>query len=219
VVDEDQTLRTLAVRFDVGRKYLAAWLRREGIPVPPSRRRPIAVDPEWLRVEYLEHRRTLPDLAAEVGMTAPNLARIAMQHGIALRRRGGASHAASLTKPSGWPEPLASAVLGQGGHQRVQRFQIYATRRSMNDAAVTLSAHPTVLSSQLAQLEAACGGTLITRSTHPNQGPQQVTDLGRRLLEQADRHIGPAPGPPPPPEPLATALASFWGQNGCAGSK
>ena len=212
VLDQKRTLRALAVEFGVGRHYLSDRLRRDGIPVPPSRRRPTVVDPEWLRLEYLEHRRTLPDIAAEIGMTPTNLARIATRHGIPLRRRGGASHAGSLTKPSGWPEPLASAMLGQGGRERMQRFQLYAHRRSLNNAAVALSVHQAVLSSQLAQLEAACGGTLIARSTRPNQRPQQLTDLGRRLLEQADRHMGPAPGPPAPPEPLATALASFWGE-------
>ncbi|MDP9388572.1 MAG: hypothetical protein M3Q48_11845 [Actinomycetota bacterium] len=78
VVDEKRTLRSLADEFRVGRKYLAERLRREGMPVPPSRRRPThVVDREWLRVEYLERRRTLPDIAAEVGTTPPNIARIA----------------------------------------------------------------------------------------------------------------------------------------------
>jgi hypothetical protein len=212
IIDDHRTLRSLAPELGVGRKYLADRLRHDGIPVPPSRRRPVhVVDPQWLRVEYLERRRTLPDIAAEVGTTAPNIARIARQHGIALRSRGGSSHAASLTTPAGWPEPLASAALGQGGTDRVRRFQVYARHRSLNEAAIALSLHQSVLTLQLAHLEAACGGRLITRSPRSQQS-QRMTELGRLILAQADDHLGPHPNAPrPQPEPLAAALASFWG--------
>lgn len=212
VTDDHRTLRSLAPELGVGRKYLADRLRHDGIPVPPSRRRPVhVVDPQWLRVEYLERRRTLPDIAAEVGTTAPTIARIARQHGIALRSRGGCSHAASLTTPAGWPEPLASAALGQGGTDRVRRFQVYARHRSLNEAAIALTLHQSVLTLQLCHLEAACGGRLITRSTRSQQS-QRMTELGRLLLAQADDHLGPHPNAPrPQPEPLASALASFWG--------
>jgi len=212
VVDENRTLRSLAPELGVGRKYLADRLRREGIPVPPSRMRPVhVIHPHWLRVEYLDHRRTLPDIAAEVGTTAPNVARIARQHGIPLRARGAASHAANLKTPSGWPDPLASAVLGQGGEERVRRFQVFARHRSLNEAAIALSLHQRVLTSQLARLENACEGALITRSPRSQQR-QRLTDLGRRLLAQADQHLGVHPDAPPTlPEPLATARASFWG--------
>jgi hypothetical protein len=212
VVEENRTLRSLAPELGVGRKYLADRLRRDGIPVPPSRRRPVhIVDPEWLRVEYLQRRRTLPDIAAEVGTTAPNIARIAHQHGIELRKRGGPSHAASLTTYADWPEPLASAALGEGGKDRVRRFQVYARHRSLNDAAIALSLHTSVLTLQLARLESACGGELITRSPRSQQR-QRITGLGGRLLAQADDHLGHHPNAPRVlPEPLATALASFWG--------
>lgn len=215
VVDEKRTLRSLADEFRVGRKYLAERLRREGIPVPPSRRRPThVVDREWLRVEYLERRRTLPDIAAEVGTTPPNIARIARAHGIPLRGRGGPSHADSLRVPPAWPEPLASAVLGQGGKERVRRFQVYARFRSLNQAAQHLGLHANVLTKQLSQLEAASGAVLIVRSTR-KQANQRLTELGRRLLAQADEHLGQHPATPVPlPEPLASALSSFCGAKG-----
>ncbi len=213
VVEENRTLRSLAIEFGVGRKYLAARLRREGIPVPPAYQRPVhVVDPQWLRVEYLEHRRTLPDIAAEVGTTAPNIARIARRHDIPLRGRGGPSHAANLNRPPSWPEPLGSAVVGQGAKERVWRFQVYASHRSLNEAALALSLHPSVLTTQLAQLEAACGGALLVRSPRSQQC-QRVTDLGCRLLAQADEQLGLHPvAPLSLPEPLATARASFWGE-------
>lgn len=181
--------------------------------MPPPNPRPVhIVDPGWLRTEYLERRRTLPDIAAEIGTTAPNIARIARKHGIPLRSRGGASHAASLTTKVGYPDLLAAALLGQGGTQRVRRFQIYSRLRSVNKGADALGVHQCVLANQLNRLEAACGGQLLTRSTQNHQ-PHRLTDLGSRLLAEADEHLGPHPNAPPPlPEPLATAHSSFWGE-------
>ena len=212
VVDERRALGSLADEFGVGRHYLTDRLRREHIPVPPPHRRPVhVVDPQWLRAEYLERKRTLPDIAAEVGTTAPNVARIARRHGIPLRGRGGASHAANLTIPDGWPQPLATAVLGRVGTERVRRFQVYARFRSLNQASTILRTRQGVLVSQLAQLEARCGGQLLVRSTRHHH-PQHLTDLGRRLLAQADEHLGAHPDAPPDlPEPLARVLSAFWG--------
>lgn len=212
VLDDRRTLRSLAEEFGVSRTYLADRLRRDGIPVPPPYHRPTRpVDPDWLRTEYVDRKRTLPAIAAEVGMTAPNLARIARTHSIPLRRRGGASHAASLTVKPGWPQPLAASVLGQSGTERVRRFQVYARHRSLTQAADALGVYQSVLTSQLAQLEVACGGQLIVRSARTQQS-QCPTALGRLLLNQADKHLGPHPDAPAAlPESLATALASFWG--------
>ncbi len=198
----------------MSRKTVAGAVRREGLPIPPAHAPPRhAVDPAWLRTEYVDRRRTLPDLAAEVGMTPANLARIARRHGIPLRKRGGASHQASLSPPADFPEPLANAVLGQGGIQRVERFQVFARMRSLNQAARLLGTSPATLTTQLAQLEAACGGPLLVRSPRTHR-PQEVTALGRQLLAQADEHLGPHPEAPKDlPEPLASALSSFRGED------
>jgi DNA-binding MarR family transcriptional regulator len=177
---------------------------------PPSKHK---VDPAWLRTEYVDRRRTLPDLAAEVGTTPSTIARIACRHGIPLRERGGASHEASLTAPAGFPEPLANAVLGQGGVERVHRFQVFARTPSLNQAARLLGVSQATLSVQLARLEQACGGPLLVRSPRTHR-PQQVTPLGHQLLSQADEHLGPHPlAPKDHPEPLASALSSFRGED------
>lgn len=211
VVEDRRSLRSIRAETSVGKHALRSALERDGIPCPPGGRSGADVDGAWLRAEYLDGHRTLPDIAAELGMTPSNLARIARQHQVPLRPRGGASHAISMSAPAGWPEPLASAVLGQAGRQRVERFQVYGRTRSINQGAIRLSTTPPVLLSQLAQLEQACGGRLIDRSTR-RQEAQRLTALGERLLQQADRHLGPNPEAPSQlPEPLASALNSFWG--------
>jgi hypothetical protein len=208
VVDENRSVHSIAEEFSVGRKPLTSALRREGIPVPPAHARlRHQIDPDWLRAQYVDEQRTLPDIAAEIGTTPPNLARVAAKHGIPLRERGGASHAASLNAPLGFPEPLASAVLGQGGWGRVRRFQICARSRSVNQAARLVGCKTSVLFNQLAHLERACGRTLIVRATRQQQR-QTLTPFGRRLLSQADEHLGPNPEAPPalPPPPLGDIL-------------
>ena len=212
VVDEGRTLRSIRTETGVSKHALRNALEHDGIPIPPSGRAPrVKVDETWLRVQYLDRRRTLPDIAAELGMSPANLARIAQQQHLPTRPRGGASHAASLTAPADWPHPLADAVLGQGGRERIERFQVYAKTRSLNQGAEKLKTSVAVLVNQLAKLEQACGGELIQRSSR-RQEAQRLTPLGQELLLQADRLLGPNPNAPPQfPEPLSTALSSFWG--------
>ncbi|MDQ6614736.1 MAG: LysR family transcriptional regulator [Actinomycetota bacterium] len=212
VVEDRRSLRSIRTGTKVSKHALRKALRRDGIPAPPSGRAArIKVDESWLRAQYLDRRRTLPDIAAELGMSPGNLARIAQQQHLPTRPRGGGSHAASLTAPADWPHPLADAILGQGGRQRLERFQVYARTRSLNQGAARLSSTVPVLVNQLDQLEHACGGLLIERSGRRQQA-QQLTPLGHQLLLQADRHLGPNPDAPPSfPEPLSTALNSFWG--------
>jgi hypothetical protein len=212
LIDNGGSVRGIATQNGVTRKIVRDELIRHGIDVPvPGRQQLHGIDPEWLRHQYLVELRTLGDLAAEIGATPSTLSRHAQAHGIPLRARGGASHQSSLTAGRGYSHPLALAVLGQGGVERVRRFQIYASMRSLNAAAIRTGLYTTVLISQLNQLESACGGQLIERSPTEQQ-PQQLTDLGRQLLRQADRHLGPNPDAPPTlPEPLAAAIKSFWG--------
>ncbi len=50
--------------------------------------------------EYVTHRRALPELAAEKGMSTANMARWAARHRITLRGRGSASRARRLRADS-----------------------------------------------------------------------------------------------------------------------
>lgn len=214
VIVERRTLRSIARDYGLGRNALAHALRREGIPTPNQGRAPRrSVEAGWLHREYVEHLRPLTDIAAELEMSPTNLARIARRLAIPVRGSGGGSHSASLVAPDGWPLPLADAVLGQGGRLRIKRFQVYARTRSLNEASPILCVRSSILQAQLAQLERACGGGLLTRETRQHDA-QCLTRLGRLLLEQADTHLGAHPDAPPPlPEPIASAVASYRGRD------
>jgi DNA-binding MarR family transcriptional regulator len=186
---EGRTLRDIAREVGMHRRRLAELLRHGGYPVPPSQRRSkYKPEPEWLREQYLDGRRTLPDIAAELGTTAANVARFAKEYKIPLRPRGGASHASAVNHRTELPHPLAAALAGQGGYQRVQRFQTMTNSTSIGEAAKTLEIDPCTISTQLTKLERAAGGVLLRR--RQSGGVRlELTPLGQVLVDQANAHL------------------------------
>lgn len=93
--DQQLSLHTLAPRFGVSRQVLARLLDEYDIPVAAHRRR-IPIDRDWLHEQYATNRRTLADLADELGISRAYLTRRARALGIPLRGRGTPSHARTL---------------------------------------------------------------------------------------------------------------------------
>jgi hypothetical protein len=204
------TLRQTAAELGVDRKTVSRRCRELAIDLAaPGRRRTWQVDPDWLRDQYLKKGRPLPDLAAEVGCSPANMARLAKENGIPLRSRGGVSHRSATVVTEDVPPLLAACLRGQGARARVERFHLIASCRSLNEAGRLIGASQSVLSVQLQKLEAAAGGKLIVRSTKGHE-PLRLTRLGRKLLTQAvdGLDLREMRGEP---EPLATALRSFRG--------
>ena len=161
-----------------------------------SRRLPgpnaISLDPVWLHREYVTWRRSLPDIAAELGCRVANLKKFAHEHDIPVRRRSGPEGFAHLdapgVHPSQVPEPLRSALVGRDARLRLSRFVVLAEHPSLTQAARALGAHQCTLTNQLQQLERACGGLLLHRHPHPRPvGP--LTPLGEQLHRQALDHL------------------------------
>lgn len=211
LVDDGDTLTAIAARYNVQRSTVRAKLIAHDIAIPANHRPRHQIEPDWLHEQYVIRQRTMPEIAAETGASTATIARLIQQHSIPTRGRGTPSHQQSLTAGDSYPEPLASAVLRPGGTERVRRFQVYARTRSLNAAAKRLGVHSATLTTQLAALEAACAGGLLKRLTR-DQHAQQLTPLGRTLLDQADEHLGPHPDAPPTlPEPLAAVHAAHCG--------
>jgi len=161
-----------------------------------SRRLPgpnaISLDPVWLHREYVTWRRSLPDIAAELGCRVANLKKFAHEHDIPVRRRSGPEGFAHLdapgVHPSQVPEPLRSALVGRDARLRLSRFVVLAEHPSLTQAARALGAHQCTLTNQLQQLERACGGLLLHRLPRPRPvGP--LTPLGEQLHRQALDHL------------------------------
>jgi hypothetical protein len=99
VLHEQRSVRSIATDYGLNRKTVTSALKREGIPIPACGRQvQFIIDPDWLQAQYLEHHRTLPDIARQVGTTATTIARIARKHGIPLRPRGDGSHSRALSR-------------------------------------------------------------------------------------------------------------------------
>lgn len=208
LVGRSLTLRQAAAELGVDRKTLSRHCRIAGIDYQaPGRRKTWHVDPEWLRQQYVDLGRPMPDIAREIGCSPAQVARLAREFSIPLRDRGGRSHA-SATRPADVPGGvLPLALRGQGGEQRVRRFLVVAESRSMNDAAQRMGINPVTVLSQLRRTEQAVGGQLIERATK-SHAAHTFTALGRELVEEAVLHFG-LSSRPQIPEPLASALSIF----------
>ncbi|MEW9533647.1 hypothetical protein [Microbispora sp. NPDC049125] len=85
---EHKSIRTIAAETGVSRRDVSILATEAGITLKTGRPS-IAVDPDWLATEYMTHLRTLPDIAAVLGVSPSALSRCARDSGIPLRPRGG----------------------------------------------------------------------------------------------------------------------------------
>ncbi|MEU4360355.1 TniQ family protein [Promicromonospora sp. NPDC023987] len=155
------------------------------------------VDPDWLREEYLTWRRSLPDIADEIGCGLSTLRAFAHAHDIHIRPGIDTHdfidrHATGGRHPSQFPQPLRDALRGLGARRRLERFVTLANQPSINQAARAHGCSSANLTTQLATLERASGGPLIQRRPRPLPvGP--LTPLGQDLCRQAQEHLGISP--------------------------
>jgi hypothetical protein len=179
------SLRQIAARHHTSRQVVAALARRHGITLRPPLREPVlpTVDRDWLHTQYVHHRRTLPELAAEKNMSTANMARWAHQHQIPLRSRGSPSHIEmrmAHTAADTAPALLRPVLVGISGTERLTRFAAASQYPSITAAAAALGIHKGVLQHQINCLAIDLGGALLTRAQRNH--PMTTTPLGRRVL-------------------------------------
>ena len=178
------TLRDIAARYHADRKTVAALAHQYGIDTRHKPRLHDEIDRDWLYTEYVVHRRTLPDLAAEKGMTAPHMSRWAQRHGIPRRPPGLASTAANLNateETERAPALLRPALNRIGGAARLNRFETVLRYPTLTAAAADLGLRQAVLSSQIARLEDDLGVALAQRAQRGR--PMTLTEQGARVLQ------------------------------------
>ena len=178
------TLRDIASRYHVDRKTVARLAHQYGIDTRRGRPRSHEeIDRNWLYTEYIVHRRTLPELAAEKGMSTMNMSLWAQRHGIQRRPRGEASKAANLEAAKQGrqaPAILRPALSQIGGAARLKRFEMVLQYPTITAAAADLGLRQAVLTSQITRLEGELGGALVERAQRGR--PMTLTKRGARVL-------------------------------------
>ena len=183
-VDQQLALQKIAHRVGVSRRTITQLCDEYGI----ARRghgRPFraAISRDWFYDQYVNHRRTLPDLAQEAGMSPTNLARWAKVHNI-LRLRGGASHddvRTTLAQAATAPPVLRPALTNSHAWDRLHRLTAAAKHHTIRAAAKALGLHESVLVTQINQLEHALGGRLLERAHRAR--PMKPTRLGQEVID------------------------------------
>ena len=151
---------------------------------PPADRPHRDIDPEWLREQYQAQSRSLKDIAAETGIPAATLAATARSAGIPVRH-GASGHdhpLARLGGPGAFPPAIWNAFSRPGADQRIRRLLAAPGHPSLNHAARHLGTRHATLASQIHQLEAITGTTLL--HAHPGT-PIMLTVEGEQFARDA----------------------------------
>jgi len=181
---ERMSLKDIANSVGVSRATIARLARDYALSIrEPGGQAHTTVDRDWLYEQYVNKRRTLPDLAAEAGMSAANMARWAKKYAIPMRSRGGPSHRATLRAQcaiSDAPELIRPALAVMGGWERMQRFAAAAQHPTLTAAAQTIGVNQITLVNQVSRIEHDLGMKLLRRAERGR--PMELTEDGRRVL-------------------------------------
>jgi transposase len=181
---QGKSLRDLAATVGVDRNAIAALARDYGITLREPKQTPrTVIERDWLYEQYVNRRRALPDIAAEVGMSTANVARWARKYQLPMRPRGGASHSSTLRAEiaaAQAPEFIRPALSGVGGWERLERFAAAARYTTLTVAAEQLGVNLFTLVNQINRVEAELGMKLLRRAERCH--PMRLTDEGERVV-------------------------------------
>jgi hypothetical protein len=169
---------------------LGAGLRQ---PAPPPDG---GSDPRWLREQYHDRQRSLKDIAAETGTPVEALAAAARNAGIRVRHgiTGRAHPLAARGGPGAFPTDVWNVFARPGAEQRTRRLLTLPGQPGLQHAARQLGIRTAILTSQVRQLEAAAGTTLLRTGpdgtiTLTTDGEQFARDVAPVLdMLAADGH-------------------------------
>ncbi|MCI4674058.1 hypothetical protein [Candidatus Mycolicibacterium alkanivorans] len=86
------SLDQIAHRVGSNDRSIARLIRMYEIPLRTrAERTRVAIDPDWLREQYVTHGRTLTDIGREVGLSVSRMGRRAKAHNITIRPPGGST--------------------------------------------------------------------------------------------------------------------------------
>jgi len=156
---------------------------------PPGRPRQFHIDRGWLAEQYLVQRRTLVEIAAELGTHRNTVVRIARSLGLS---RGpllvGSSFLNGSDQRVACAEWIRPAFNRRGGLLRVERFLTLIKYPSYKEAGRALNIHDAILSGHVRQLERDLDASLLVRAW-TRQHPLRQTKAGDRFVRDATKAL------------------------------
>lgn len=181
---QHMSLRDIAESVGVSRQVVGRIARDYDLALrEPGLKARTIIERDWLHDQYVNKRRTLPDLAKETGMSTANMARWAKTHGIPLRARGGPSHSSAMAAAddaADAPELLRPVLAGVGGRERLERFVAASSFSTLTAAAENLGIHQFTLVNQINRIERELATKLFIRAERGR--PMELTDDGERVV-------------------------------------
>jgi hypothetical protein len=179
-------LRQIAAQTGLPTKLVAHHAHQAGITLFTGYEA-TPIDPDWLRRQYLNRRRSCTGIAAELGVHPMTVNRALHRHSIPIRPAGITSHPQMVrTLDPRLPRDIQRAVEGGlGGWQRLHRFQAAMTFPTIRAAANHLGIYQSALVRQLQRLERDLATQLYQRAT-PTQA-MRPTRRGTTLLNALAR--------------------------------
>lgn len=166
------------------RKILGEYAKKAGLTLT-SAFQPAPIDEAWLREQYLTRRRSIRDIARELGHQDITVTRAARRYAIPIRPAGTVSHPDMIAElPDDIPQDVRSAIKGTlHGRERLRRFQTAMAFPTLAAAADHLGIFKSALTSQLQRLEADIGAQLFHRAAR-GRGTRSLrpTERGTALL-------------------------------------
>ncbi|WP_331758360.1 TniQ family protein (plasmid) [Nocardia sp. NBC_01377] len=201
-IDGQRSLKQLSAETGFSITELSQYARRRGVTIRKGQA-PTRIDPTWLREQYLDRRRNMSDIAAELGTIHGVIANALERFDIPARPTTGvASWTETNRTYDNLPDGVRAALEGTyNGWERLRRFQITMQFPALKPAAAYLGIKQANLASQLELLERHLGDALFTRYKRPTA--QQPTTLGRNLLDELAS------------EPVHTQMVTALGETNC----
>ncbi len=179
-------LAQIAAETGLPTKLVAQRAHQVGITLITGRET-TPIDPDWLRQQYVDRKRSFPDIAAELGVSEMTVNRAGHRYRIPIRPAGVTSHPEMVrTLGPSIPRDIRRAVEGGlWGWQRLHRFQQAMGFPTIEAAADHLGAHQSALVKQLQRLERDIGAQLYHRAVRAR--PLRPTRRGAALLDALAR--------------------------------
>jgi hypothetical protein len=182
-LDENLTLEQIDRRAGLARGTASRLASEYGIPVrggknDPTRSHP-ALPRAWMLDQYLNHHRSLADLAREKGMAKSTLRHWAKIYHVPIQRH----RAARMNIPAAAaaaPPLLRPAITGPNAWQRLHRFADATRHATFRRAAAALGIHSATLIDHVNRLEHEFGQPLLKRSGR--RRVMRPTVLGQQVV-------------------------------------